>query len=431
MYRSNWKYPAIFNIIVALSLVVLLLPLVIGRASALAANGPWLVYTVGSFDAPTQLWVANADGSNKTELAHDIVIVAFAPSPTGHHLAYIAAENHTDSFADLSKLTLHLLTLPGGQDKIITRLTNSATEPAARGAREFAIQAIDGAPGSLQWSPDSKSLAFIGAQVGSTANLFVYSLATNSIRQLSSASSTHSSQAVSPSWSPDSKSIVYSGVDNFGSGAGWRMAGTWAANANGSGTTLVYHPQPDDGAEWVVGWIGPSVFLTATSGPNCGYNHLRAFDLKTRQATPWFAGPFDDAAWSPDGQTLWFTVDDYKGYAVCQANPPGIYLSSPAVPSPHLISAAVGKAVRWSPGARKFFIGPGRFAIPGDHQVSIVSAIGEPGDNYALDTIPNVSPDGKYWAWIERGATVLNASPAANLKAEPIAENVALFDWLP
>jgi hypothetical protein len=181
----------------------------------------------------------------------------------------------------------------------------------------------------------------------------------------------------------------------------------------------------------LVGWTGPTTFIAYSWRPDCGYEDLRTFGIVTKQETVWYSGAFDAAAWSPTGQSLLIVVGDYHGFSVCQVIDPGLYLSTPAKPTPRMIgpvSSSDSYQVQWSPAAKQFFLeedGNGGVSVG----VFSIKPDGTKAGNWPMPTMPSVSPDAKNMAWIEDG--VLNISDVQNFSAVNVAENVQSVAWVP
>jgi WD40 repeat protein len=253
----------------------------------LTAGGPWLLISASS-----GIWAANADGSGLTRLTQELVI---APSnlekgiaPGGKLLAFVSGDAD-----NMHHLKLNLLSLPDGTLKTITPLTNPSTEPAADAVMlDDKVEATRAVTefNSVAWSPDGKTLAFIGIQDGPSADLYTYSVDTGKIRRLSDGPS----QAYDPIFSPDGQYIVNFGVETFGTGAGFSMAGGWATRADGSSVLTLF--SGGGGTQEFRGWVNDHQFLINTWTPMCGAQDLRIFDLKDQTQYSLVKGCFSQAA---------------------------------------------------------------------------------------------------------------------------------------
>ena len=199
-------------------------------------------------------------------------------------------------------LQLYLLSLPDGKIQPITALTNARTEPgpdAMPGDPPMeASRAMTDLDSSLEWSPDGSVLAFIGAQAGSSADLYTYTLDTGKVAHLTDGPS----QAFRPSWSPLGTYIVHFGATTFGTGAGYAVTGAWAVPANGSAVIDLY--KPPSGDQVLVGWLSDDDFVVYSWTPVCGPQDLRVFHIPDKSEEQLVDGCFSGAAVALDGSVL-------------------------------------------------------------------------------------------------------------------------------
>ena len=375
----------------------------------LHASGPWLIFTTGHQDESAGswvingLWAVNPDGSGLKQLISDANLKApqnlqAAVSPSGGHIAYISAKTGTG----YENLTLHLLSLPGGGDKIITPLTNKDTEPGPDNSNssDSSIRATYAivAEGSLAWSPDGTRLAFVGAQDGPTADVYVYTLADGSVERLTSGSS----QAYNPTWSPDGKYVVHSGAGMKGIGQGYfNTEGVWAAPADGSKVITLY--QPHSSGETFVGWAGSHTFLVysyASSGPR----DLRTFNIDSLQTTTVWSDAMcqygenspAEVAFDPASGAVLIPVEPY-----ITSNAPdlqtGMYLANTNGAKPKHISDLVGRDPVWSKQAGVFFAKTDKGAVEVKPD-GVVTQLPAP-----IAVRPVLSPDAHAWLWASDG----------------------------
>lgn len=374
----------------------------------------WLVFASAERGSAYSngLWIVRPDGSELRALVRDQIIVGAnkltdSISPDGRYLAYITT---TDSLSWFRGLTLHILTLPDGASVADIPLTSPQTEPAP--GAEFgdaaieATRAITDVP-SLAWSPDSTRLAFIGIMDGPSADLYLYSLADGNITRLTDGPS----QGYQPMWSPDGRYIVHAGAESFGTGAGYNMAGVWAARADGSGALPLY--TPDSGDEVFVGWVGTDTTLLVYSWQaDCGPQDLRTFDIETGRSQMLWEGCFE-MAYSPESDTALIVVSSDAPYFGPSAEQ-GTYLLrlndggvSPITDMP--VSQPI-----WSSGAGAYFARTetGAVEIPLSGTLFNLPA--------PIPTTPVVSPDGMRWAWAGGGWD----NTEAGLWVGPVGEDV-------
>lgn len=264
-------------------------------AKELSSLGPWVV-----FNNETGIWGVNQDGTGLTRLTSNLSVFqqAVVAAPSGGYFAYVTGDP-----PPYGHVTLHIFSLPLRIDITSIPLTSDATEPvpgAERGPKTDAVEAAVGHPGepSLAWSPDGKSLAFIGVMEGDTADLYKYSIDTGKVTRLTSGPS----QAYAPSWSPDGKYVVHLGANTFGTGAGYAMAGAWAALANGSGVISLENVNLGEGAS-ILGWHGTenSKFYLTSWKPGCGGYDLQEVDVVTGKVLHLWKGTIASAMLNPRG----------------------------------------------------------------------------------------------------------------------------------
>jgi hypothetical protein len=380
-------------------------------AATLSAQGPWWV-----FAAEDGLWAANADGSGLTQVMEATPYLTLGQAaPQGGRVAVVTG---TDA-EGLHGRTLWLLTLPGGELTQVAALTSAETEPPPDPEPGGEWLGVLWVLGQAAWSPDGGALAFIGAQAGPSADLFVYDVASGAVTRLTDGPS----QAYSPSWSPDGRYIVQMGAESFGSGAGYVMAGVWAAAADGSGVKPLY--TPDSGDEVVVGWAAADAFVVASFYARCAYGNVRTVNITSGATQPMFEGFYSQFAADPATGVGLFAVDEF----VVDCNPggsTGLFLARPGE-APQLLGADLGEATRlgWSPEAGLFYARAGEawIGFTPDGQPAPL-----PG---GLNGNPLVGAGGRNWAWVDDDLGGLVASLGG---AEPVRlydGDVVLPSWSP
>jgi hypothetical protein len=362
----------------------------------LTAEGPWLLFGTGEVQASTGLWAANADGSGATPLR--VMNVADRQleqgvSPDGRLVAFVGSVG--DLYATPSLFMDRLPDTVGALELPLYGPQSQPSPDAGPGDPALeAMRAIVEQP-SLAWSPDGSQLAFMGAIYGPTSDLYVYSVESREITQLTDGPS----QAYQPFWSPDGKWIVHAGVSSFGTGAGYGVESVWAAAADGSEVRTIYDPNADflSGDETFIGWVSDSTFLVHSWDAICGRRDIRSYDIRAPQSAVHWVGYFSSVAYAPEDRVLLVTVDDSVAGCPSEGRPvpkPGAHLIDVSQSgATQVVSGEVTNAVWSEVGAF--------YAIGGDSVMQIAPF----GDGNVFDvpaptqTLPVVSPDGQYWAW--------------------------------
>ncbi len=372
----------------------------------LASAGPWLV-----FSAADGVWAANPDGSGLTQLMPAAPYLRLGPAaPRGGHVSVLTGSDGTGFHG----LTLWLLSLPGGDLKKITALTDASTEPDPNADPQIDVLTP---LGQAAWSPDGASLAFIGAQAGPSADLFSYQPASGQVTRLTDGAS----QAFGPSWSPDGKYVLQFGARTFGSGAGYSMDGVWAAAADNSRVKLLY--KPDSGGEEIVGWPGPETFAVTSFYAQCSYGKTRTFNIANGQSQAIFPGYYTHLAADPASGAALAVVDKF----VAECDPgakQGLFLARPGA-APKLLDENAGDAtnVGWSAEAGVFyaFTDAGWVAYTPDGQPATLPD--------GLNGEPLVAAGGKNWAWLDQASGELQASLGGAPARRVFAGGVQLPTW--
>ena len=351
----------------------------------LSAEGPWFVA------ATTEgMWILNSDGSGMTWIGQENVLLprdfTSAAAPSGGHLALLTAAEANQPRG----IILHVLSLPSGQFTTITALIAPQYEPAPDampGDAAFeALRAITEL-NSMTWSPDGAQLAFMGMVEGPTSDLYTYSLESGRISWLTDGPS----QGIRPDWSPGGTYIAHQGVKSLGTGAGYNMAGVWAARADGAGVTRLYEVSQNSGDEKILGWLDDSTVLVYSWDAVCGTKNLRSVRIGGG-TDPLWPGYFGDASLDPKSGALLFSVPDPM--ASCNGNGnQGLFLMNLGNDTSARVSDANVFQIAWSEAMGAFF------AVADDGQVLQVDPTGQISPlPAAYFRAPEVDPVSKTWA---------------------------------
>jgi len=353
------------------------------------SSGPWLLV-----EAEDGMYAVNSDGSGLSYLTVELpLVIQDLEKSVASQGGRVALVTSTDPLR-MANLTLKLLSLQSGKFETITPLTSVETEPgqnAEPGDPAFEVaRAISGLH-NLAWSPDGRQLAFMGAMNGPSSDLYVYSLDSGEILQLTDGPS----QGIRPTWSPDGAYIVHAGVGSLGTGAGFNMQGIWAAKPDDSDVITLYPIPEGSGDENFLGWVSQSQFLVYTWSVVCGPKNLRIYDLTTGKTEVLWENFFGDAILSPETGTVLLSIDEW----MADCNPGGYeatFLLQPGQATPLQVLDLGTFAMDWYPSAGVFLVKSEAkmFAIWPEGEVRRL--VDAPGTE-----LPAVSPDGRTWAFSE------------------------------
>ena len=174
----------------------------------LAPDGPWLLFTayIDPLDKKF-LYAANDDGTGVTQFIPEYVsFYAVQPGRSleeGVTVAYITQTNYETT----SDLTLKLLKLPDGEIQTVTPLLfDDGSEAAEMLGYELRVLAWSN---GLAWSPDGRTLAFVGGMDGESVDVYAYDTFTGQISRLTDGPQ----QAYNLRWSPDGQFVIHDAAD--------------------------------------------------------------------------------------------------------------------------------------------------------------------------------------------------------------------------
>ncbi len=354
--------------------------------TTLNPRAPWMIIA-----STGGLWAANPDGSDLLELMAGTQWesdFSRAIQPEGNLVVVI-----TTGADPYHNLALNLLSLPDGSLQQITELSNPQIEPTpGEGPGSNAMEAMRAISErtSYCWSPDGTRLAFIGAMDGTSADVYLYDLASRSITRVS----TDPAQDFFPSWSPDGNHLLFLGADGFGTGAGMVMNGVWSADGDGSNVSLLY-PTKSAG-EIIVGWRDNETAVLETWDVVNGLAHLRLYNLTTKDTTSLEAGPVSAAV---AGTGNLFPATDPG--AVLFGGETGLYLLPSHETEPTILSGNQVDFVQWNWESSLFEVrfkdgSLATYQSDGNDRQDAPAALSSAG--YAPI---NVAMYGAIWAWAE------------------------------
>ena len=261
-------------------------------------EGPWLLFlasTIDPGDWSRQIWAVNADGTGLTELV-DEHVMTFRAQPVdslerGFKIAYVTQEDWPFMYP-----TLKIITMPGGEVKTITLLSDQTGADPPVPAHEL-VTAVQ--EGGLAWSPDGRWLAFVGAMDGKSIEVYVYDTFSDSIIRLT----VDSHHACHLSWSPGGDYVLYEGFDFLGMG-GPQINGLWSVQVDGLET---FHLAGQSQDYYVISyeqtWLS-STRLLLVSWAYEDESDVRVVDIESGTGQVILREIFSSAAYAPE-HNIW------------------------------------------------------------------------------------------------------------------------------
>ncbi|MFN2300124.1 MAG: TolB family protein [Anaerolineales bacterium] len=335
--------------------------------------------------------MVRADGSESSlRIPGEVTVpgrLSRALSPVDGLFAYLSTSYPPPGDESSPTLTLNVVSLLGRGSDFSTPLASSAIESDDVFPSEIERAMTESE--SLAWSPEGRRLAFIGAQDGPSADLYEYYRDSDKVVRLTDGPS----QAYSPLWSPDGRWIVHSAAKSFGTGAGFSVAGIYAARADGSGAFSLYDTSADSASDEAIGWLDDHTVVTVSYFPSNGSSDLRLVDLSVQKADLVIRSPLGAVAVG-GGSVLfekWPNRDDSDEDPI-----EGTFILTASDRTPRLIGDYGIYITGWEEGIGAFL------AQTVDSKILEISPAGEirilPVDGSHL---PVVSPGGRYWAYTE------------------------------
>ena len=254
----------------------------------LQTEGPYLLYSTDWSD----LTILDADGKGRKQfqLPNEGFVrdLKKAVSPDGKWLAYFTGSSHKEPY----NLALHLLSLedqttihianliaPGFPDNLESVKTSDPVELESCNSGPCRISVIELAFNegieSMDWSPDSRSLAFAAQIDGPSSDVYIFSIEGKSIRRLVG----DLENVWRIDWSPNGNRILY---QNSTAGVTYTSKYLYIADPN---INKIQSPEVIySGKFWYIyGWINEKSCLISSGGEGASAQHFRYIDVETQQ----------------------------------------------------------------------------------------------------------------------------------------------------
>ena len=376
--------------------------------SELSNTGPWWIAS-----APENIWIMNTDGTSITTL--DIPgETRFYPSnlsvaPDGRHLAFRAGYQLAEG------TSLYIVHLPEGAYQridILQPFADFSIDDFYPGTASYDMSQANTALNrdtSFAWSPDSSQLAFLGMIDGSSVDLYLYDLGSGNITQLTDGPS----QTYQVYWSPDGRYLLHAGVDSFGTGAGYSMAGLWAVDVPRNSINdvemgmlrgdFIFH-----------GWLDDETFLAASFSAVCGDFNLRAVNLRTGQVEVIWPSSYGAFAIDPSTWTMLLDAPDYAaGDPHCNGQGIAGLLLVDGNGEARQMDSGVASHILWSEALDAFI-------VELEEGVNLLSRDGTVLEN--LPAMPCLLPNNADWAFMTGEPPGFWVGPAGTVPG------IAVFD---
>jgi len=325
-----------------------------------------------------------------------------AIAPDGKHLAFLAGYDLAEG------ISLYVVDLPSGTYRTIDVLPpfeDFSIDDYYPGTASFDMTQARIAirhDASLAWSPDSSQLAFLGWMDGSSVDLYLYDLVSDDITQLTDGPS-HAFQVY---WSPDGRYLLHAGVDTFGTGAGYSMAGLWVVDLP---RDSIYDVDMGmlRGDFLFHGWLDDETFLAASFSAVCGVFNLRAVNLQTGQVEAIWPSSYGAFDIDPSTWTMLLDAPDYAvGDPLCNGQDLAGLVIVDDDGEARQINSGIASRIVWSEALNAFI-------VEQEERVSLLSREGMALEE--LPAFPCLLPNGADWVFLTDGAPRYWVGPAGTL----------------
>jgi WD40 repeat protein len=280
--------------------------------SGLKTGGPYLAY-LRSQTNQYEVVLTDADGIGQKIIPYPVNVSTQAAlpslktlSPDGHWLAYYtgsAGECMGNGEANTADLALNLLNLTDGKSQAVTSLLSHDYPnnfiQAARQLNQADITAVQlqnsfvcGIMQSIAWSPDGQQLAFAGQMDGLSSDLYLYDLASQTIKRLSSGPQ----EVQMIAWSPDGQWILDWSSYDSGEGMTYDL---YATSQDGS----IIHKLPVSSCDTSI-WLDDHTCFSFMEENGIGQHDLSLLNIKTGKLAPVWSGEFSSLTVNADHQWL-------------------------------------------------------------------------------------------------------------------------------
>ena len=356
---------------------------------SLTIEGPWLIIIDDN-----QTYVANRDGTCLTPLLSGVSAWQVAISPTSNMVAVATYKQRR-----LNELTLFLFNLPDKNIKREISLLSFFTKQPKSFDNDESTGPWYGINDNIQWSPDGRYLAFMGAIESPSSSLYVYDSHKDVIKRLSQ----NTYQAANPTCSPNGQWIIFEGVSNF---QGPVTEGIWAATPDGTQLKLLYKPI-DYAQQEILDWVGNDNFVVVDKSYAIVQGNIRIVNLETGNVVMLYAGSYLNV--SLDTKHAAVAFSPWSGAPGAGLNlEGGIYLVSPEITKPKLISLADGGPWATWDSETELFIS----SIECKNISGSVIAFNSSGDTSCVpkpEPKLDMSPDGQWYIVESDGLNVYRA----------------------
>ncbi len=325
-------------------------------------------------------------------------------APVGGRVAII----HSEDWSGISgHLWLKLLELATGEITTVTRLTNEDTVIPEWDSeyndfnREANIAVTYASP---IWTPDGKTLVFIGAQEGTFARPYAYHLETAELHDLSLGGESH---YYNPKLSPDGEFIIVPSAYQFGTGAGYSMDSFYAASVSGGEAWSLFEIHGIDMRVW--GWLDSRTVVISSVDIMAGARNLRTIDIFSSEEQTIVKDYISDVAVATDQRSVMFTsmMGEFLDFAEPEMiSESGLYHWDSVGQQLTKVNdyAENSSRVEWNIRSECYFADLPKFNNQREDEIWVYDAFGQIGStcqpiNPLAQDIPQVSATGDYYAW--------------------------------